>query len=113
MEHEPFASRSFVVYSPDKLQRIYTTLSPTQILLTAENQSIEKWVHEGVLMGLKVDNSPNITVGSLLISLGIPLFGMVTGLLVCPSPLDANTLRVIINYHQLPKPNIEKTGTGD
>ena len=110
MEHEPFLPRSFVVYSPNKLQRIYTTIGTTRILLTAENHSLEKWVHEGVLMGLKIDDSPNITVGNLLISLGIPVFGMITGLLLCPSPLDANTLRVVINYHPLPKPNIGNVG---
>lgn len=113
MNTEPFSVRSFVAVSPSRLQRIYTTVSPNRILLTAQSKTFEKKVKEGVLMELLVDDGPNICIGYPLISLGVPLWGVITGMTICPSPLDADILRVIINYHPLPKPNIRKMGTTD
>ena len=108
MNTEPFSGRSFVVFSPSRLRRIYTTISPTKILLTAQSQTHNKIIKEGVFVGLTVDDAPTISIGMPLISLGIPVFGIITAITVCPSPLDKDTLRVIINYHPLPKPNIAK-----
>ena len=113
MNTEPFSVRSFVAVSPTRLQRIYTTISPNRILLTAQSKTFEKKVKEGVLMELLVDDGPNICIGYPLISLGIPLWGVITGMMICPSPLDADILRVMINYYPLPKPNIGKVGTTD
>ena len=110
MSTEPFCPRSFVTVSPSKLQRVYTTLSPNRILLTATSNTHQKNIKNGMVMGLQVDDSPNIVIGHPLITLGIPLFGVITGMVLCPSPLDANTLRVVINYHPLPKPNIGNVG---
>lgn len=63
-------------------------------------------------MGLVVDDSPNIKVGGLLVGLGIPVFGIITGLQVLPSPVDTNILRVVLNYFPVPKPNIPNRGLG-
>jgi hypothetical protein len=113
MNTEPFSVRSFVAVSPSRLQRIYTTVSPNRLLLTAQSKTFEKKIKEGVLMELLVDDGPNICIGYPLLSLGIPLFGVITGIMICPSPLDADILRVIINYHPLPKPNIRNIPNKD
>lgn len=102
-----FSARSYVNYSPSGLQRIYTPVGLNRLLLTAQSHTHKKDVQDDIVMGLQLEDSPPIKIGHLLLSLEIPLFGMITGLLECPSPLDSNTVRVIILYHPLPKPNIE------
>jgi hypothetical protein len=80
--------------------------------LTAVSSTHKPTHTENVLTGLVVDDSPNIQIGGLLVGLGIPVFGIITGLQVLPSPVDTNTLRVLINYFPLRKPNIPNCGSG-
>jgi hypothetical protein len=103
---DPFIPRSFTVPSPTGRQRIYTTLSPCRLLLTADAAVPSLNRDKGILMSIQLDDSPRIAVGSHLLHLGIPLFGMVTGLF--PVPSVDGVFRVIINYHPLPQPNIRK-----
>ena len=107
---EPFVPRSFIVRSPRGHERVYTTMPHNRLLLTAEGTTTELKKEKEVLMGVQLDDSSYIRIGTPLLALGIPLFGMVTGLFPLPS-VDGK-FRLLVNYLPLPKPNIQKAAQG-
>jgi len=93
-----------------KAERVFTTLSHSQLLLTTPSPILRTSTENSLVYSVTLDDSPTFGIGTPLITLGIPVFGIITGILVLPSPVDGHT-RVLINYYPLPQPNIGKTGT--
>lgn len=105
--NEPFLPCSFVTSSPSGLERVYTTISPTRILLTANSRNVVFKRQQEILVGVDVDEFPKIRVGMPLITLGISVKGIITALVPMPS-VDSN-FRMVINYHPLSKSNMQKS----
>ena len=95
---------SYAVPAPDGRERIYTTLTHNRLLLTADGTTADTRTEGGIVMQIQIDGSTPIVPGTHLLSLGIPLFGMVTG--IFPVPSVDGKIRVILAYHPLPKPNM-------
>lgn len=104
--NEPFSPRSFVVPSPGGRERIYTTLAHGRLLLTANAASVDYKREKETIYSITVDEFPVVKIGAPLLSLGVPLFGMLTAII--PLPSTDGIFRAVLLYHPLPKPNIGK-----
>lgn len=102
--------RSFSIRSPGGHERIFTTMPNGRLLLTTNAERIETQKEKEVLMGVRVDDTLHVRIGTHLLALGIPVFGLITG--IFPLPSVDGKFRLLINYHPLPQPNIRKTHTG-
>jgi len=67
-------------------------------MLTAVSKTTQVASENGIVLRVVLQDDPVITIGMPLISLGIPVSGIITGLMVLPSATDEDVVRVIINY---------------
>jgi hypothetical protein len=93
-----FVGRSFSTLSKTNIPRIFTGITAHQFMLTAVSKTTQVASENGVVLRVVLQDDPVITIGMPLISLGIPVSGIITGLMVLPSATDEDVVRVIINY---------------
>ena len=53
---------------------------------------------QGIVMRIQLDDESNISIGMPLVSLGLPVSGIITGIMLLPSPLEEDVVRIMINY---------------
>ena len=53
---------------------------------------------QGVVMRIQLDDESNISIGMPLVSLGLPVKGIIIGIMLLPSPLEEDVVRIMINY---------------
>ena len=93
-----FVGRSFTTLSKTNIPRIFTGITAHQFMLTAVSKTTQVDSENGIVLRVVLQDDPVITIGMPLISLGIPVSGIITGLMVLPSATDEDVVRVIINY---------------
>ena len=93
-----FIGRSFTTLSKTNIPRIFTGITAHQFMLTAVSKTTQVASENGIVLRVVLQDDPVITIGMPLISLGIPVSGIITGLMVLPSTTDEDVVRIMINY---------------
>lgn len=93
-----FVVKSYRTVSKTNIPRIFTGITRNQFLLTGVSEHTNVIQKDGNVVRIEFQDEPNISIGMRLMSFGVPSDGIVVRLMVLPSPLDKNVVRVIINY---------------
>jgi len=93
-----FVGRSFTTLSKTNIPRIFTGINAHQFLFTGVSKQAHVVREQGVVMRIDLDDESNISIGMPLVSLGLPVKGIITGIMLLPSPLEEDVVRIMINY---------------
>lgn len=92
-----FAVRSYTTLSKTNIPRIFTGITPYQFMLTAVSKDTHVVRENGVVLRVVMQDDPIISIGMPLSSIGLPVKGIITGLMVLPAT-DEDVIRIAINY---------------
>ena len=93
-----FVGRSFTTLSKTNIPRIFTGITAHQFLFTGVSKQAHVVREQGVVMRIQLDDESNISIGMPLVSLGLPVKGIITSIMLLPSPLEEDVVRIMINY---------------
>lgn len=93
-----FVGRSFTTLSKTNILRIFTGITAHQFLFTGVSKHAHVVREEGIVMRIDLDDESNISIGMPLANLGLPVKGIITSIMLLPSPLEQDVVRIMINY---------------